>query len=138
MITMSYDDMKKHDGKAYSGMEVGRSHSWVYPDGRWEETKRGPDKWEFTFNSLKTRRNAAPVGSGVRPGSEYHWYILASQKVRKVDANAYQTFMQGLKFKLGHKRPYWRQFSYEYPEQLSEKERIRQILSDALLQLGEC
>ena len=133
---MSYDDMKSHDGKSYSGMKVGGRHSWVYPDGRWEETKTAPDRWEFTFNSIKNRANAAPVGSGVGPGSEYHWYILASQKVKKVDANAYETFMHGLKFKVGHKRPYWRSFSYEYPEQISERHRIMQILSDALLQMG--
>lgn len=134
---MSYDDIKKHNGKPYTGMAVGGTHHWDYPNGIWDELKVSPDKWQFTFNALKKRRNThAPVNSGVRVGSEYHWYILASQKVKKVDANTYQTFMDGIKLKVGHKRPYWKEFSYDYPEQLSEKNRIMQILSDALIQMG--
>ncbi|HEY7317496.1 MAG TPA: hypothetical protein VIE89_07970, partial [Candidatus Binatia bacterium] len=37
-------------------------------------------------------------------GTEYHWYILAHQNVRKLDANTYTTAMTGLKYKLAHKR----------------------------------
>jgi hypothetical protein len=37
-------------------------------------------------------------------GTEYHWYILGHQTVRKLDANAYTTAMTGSKFKLAHKR----------------------------------
>ena len=33
-----------------------------------------------------------------------HWYILADQNVRKLDANSYATSMTGLKYKLAHKR----------------------------------
>jgi hypothetical protein len=46
----------------------------------------------------------APEGSGVPVGTEYHWYILADQKVKKLDANNYTTSMIGLKYKLAHKR----------------------------------
>jgi hypothetical protein len=37
-------------------------------------------------------------------GTEYHWYILAHQNVRKLDANTYTTALTGLKYKLAHKR----------------------------------
>jgi hypothetical protein len=46
----------------------------------------------------------APEGSGVPVGTEYHWYILAHQNARKLDANSYTTSMIGLKYKLAHKR----------------------------------
>ena len=41
---------------------------------------------------------------GVPVGTEYHWYILADQNVRKVHANNYTTSTTGLKYKLAHKR----------------------------------
>jgi hypothetical protein len=37
-------------------------------------------------------------------GTEYHWYILAHQNVKKVDANRYTTSMTGIKYKLAHRR----------------------------------
>ena len=37
-------------------------------------------------------------------GTEYNWYILANQHVKKLNANDYSTEMTGLKFKLAHKR----------------------------------
>ena len=42
------------------------------------------------------------------------------------------TSMKGFKFKVGHKRPYWKTFSYNYPEQAGYKQRIIKILSDTL------
>ena len=53
---------------------------------------------------VKRRAGRAPEGSGVPVGTEYHWYILAHQNVRKLNANDYTTTMTGLKFKLAHKR----------------------------------
>lgn len=53
---------------------------------------------------IKRRAGKAPEGSGVPVGTEYHWYILAHQHVRKLNANDYTTTMSGLKFKLAHKR----------------------------------
>ena len=50
------------------------------------------------------RAGNAPEGSGVPVGTEYHWYILANQNVKKLDANNYTTSMIGLKYKLAHKR----------------------------------
>ena len=43
--------------------------------------------------------------------------------------------MKGLKFKLGHKRPYWKTFSYNYPEQQTYKEKIITILEEILIDL---
>jgi hypothetical protein len=63
-----------------------------------------PDKWQFSYDVTKRRAGNAPEGSGVPVGTEYHWYILADQKVKKLDANNYTTSMIGLKYKLAHKR----------------------------------
>jgi hypothetical protein len=57
-----------------------------------------------TYAVNKRRAWQAPEGSGVPVGTEYHWYILADQNVRKLDANSYTTSMTGLKYKLAHKR----------------------------------
>ncbi|MGH9912087.1 MAG: hypothetical protein ACRD5E_09455 [Nitrososphaeraceae archaeon] len=52
----------------------------------------------------KRRAGNAPEGFGVPVGTEYHWYIVAHQIVKKVDANKYTTTMTGIKYKLAHKR----------------------------------
>jgi hypothetical protein len=130
--SMGYDDVKEHDGQRYSGMPVGGTHEWRYPDGRWEEEKKGPDRWSFSFSSKKRRRDPAPEGSGADPGTKYHWYILGHQRVQKIDKDSYQTLMQGLKYKLAHKRPYWKRWSSEYPDQRSRGERLEAILEAAL------
>ena len=43
--------------------------------------------------------------------------------------------MKGIKYKVGHKRPQWRTFSYNYPEQNSYKERVIKVLEDTLSKL---
>jgi len=68
-----------------------------------ERKKVTPDKWQFSYNVTKRRAGNAPEGSGVPVGTEYHWYILANQNVKKLDANNYTTSMIGLKYKLAHK-----------------------------------
>jgi hypothetical protein len=85
-------------------MRVGGTHQWYYDKGEWKEKKITPDKWEFTYVTNKRRAWQAPEGSGVPVGTEYHWYLLAHQNVRKPDANSYTTSMEGLKYKLAHKR----------------------------------
>jgi hypothetical protein len=75
-----------------------------YDSGEWKERKVTPDKWEFTYAVPKRRAGNAPEGSGVPVGTEYHWYILAHQTVRKLHANDYTTAMTGMKYKLAHKR----------------------------------
>jgi len=100
----SYDAFKEFEGKRYTGMKVGRGHKWDYAAGEWIEKKLTPDEWEFRYAVPKRRRGKAPEGSGVPVGTEYHWYILADQTVKKVDANNYTTEMWGKKYKLAHKR----------------------------------
>jgi len=66
--------------------------------------------WEIEYQVTKRRAGKAPKGSGVPVSTEYHWYILAHQHVKKLDANNYSTTMTGLKYKLAHKRfdkPKW-------------------------------
>src|SRR5215211_6967096 len=103
-ISKGYNKYKKFEGRKYTGMRVGGTHQWYYDKGEWKEKKIAPDKWEFTYATNKRRAWNAPEGSGVPVGTEYHWYILADQNVRKLDANSYATSMTGLKYKLAHKR----------------------------------
>ena len=116
-------------------MKIGNSHSWNYNNGKWFETKITPEKWNFTFNSVKTRHNLAPTNSGASIGTKYHWYIIADQIATKIDPNSYETEMKGIKLKVGHKRPYWRKFSYNYPDQTCYKERIIEILENRIMEL---
>jgi hypothetical protein len=89
-ISKNYNEYKEFEGRKYTGMKVGRSHKWYYDKGEWKEKKITPDKWEFTYAVNKKRAGQAPEGSGVPVGTEYHWYILAHQNVRKLDANSIQ------------------------------------------------
>jgi hypothetical protein len=103
-ISASYNKYKIFQGKQYTGMAVGRSHKWYYDKGIWIDKKITPEKWLINFETKKRRAGKAPEGSGVPVGTEYHWYILAHQKVKKLDPNTYSTALNGLKFKLAHKR----------------------------------
>jgi hypothetical protein len=100
----TYNEFKVFEGKKYTGMRVGGRHKWYYEKGEWNEKKLTPDRWEFSYAVPKRRAGHAPPGSGVPIGTEYHWYILAHQNVRKLDENTYSTAMTGLKYKLAHKR----------------------------------
>ena len=118
-------------------MKIGKSHSWNYKSGKWIETKLTPDKWEFRFNSLKTRARAAPKNSGARINTKYHWFVVADQLATKINQNSYMTSMKGLKFKVGHKRPHWKTFNYAYPEQMSYKERIINLLERLISEIKD-
>lgn len=131
-ISKTYNELKEFEGKKYTGMKVGGSHMWYYDKGEWKEKKITPDKWEFKYAVTKRRATYAPEGSGVPVGTEYHWYILADQNVRKVDANNYTTSMTGFKYKLAHKRAErekWNIADY------AQRERLIQILQDTIVQL---
>lgn len=109
-LAKSYNKFKEFEGQQYTGMKIGRSHKWYYDKGEWKEKKITPDEWEINYAVTKRRAGKAPEGSGVPVGTEYHWYILAHQHVRKLNANDYTTTLSGLKFKLAHKRfdkPTW-------------------------------
>ena len=102
--SVSYDEFKEYEGRKYTGMKVGRSHKWYYDKGEWKEKKITPDLWEINYAVTKRRAGKAPEGSGVPVDTEYHWYIVAHQNVRKLNANDYTTSMAGLKFKVAYKK----------------------------------
>jgi len=102
--SVSYNEFKEYEGRKYTGMKVGRSHKWYYDKGEWKEKKITPDLWEINYAVTKRRAGKAPEGSGVPVDTEYHWYIVAHQNVRKLNANDYTTSMAGLKFKVAYKK----------------------------------
>jgi hypothetical protein len=104
-LKKTYDAFKNYEGRRYTGMRVGGHHKWHYDSGVWKETKVAPDRWQINFAVVKRRAGHAPEGSGAAVGTEYHWYILAHQTVRKIDANSYTTALTGLKYMLSYKRP---------------------------------
>jgi len=130
-----YNSLKTYNNKIYSGMKIGNSHHWNYKNGKWYETKKTPERWDFKFNSIKTRINPAPTNTGAAIKTKFHWYIIADQIATKINNNSYMTSMNGVKFKLGHKRPHWKTFSYNYPNQTPYKERIINILEDIIKKL---
>jgi hypothetical protein len=103
-IAESYNHWKMYEGHQYTGVKIGRGHKWYYDKGVWKDKKITPDMWEINYSVIKRRAGHAPEGSGAPVGTEYHWYILAHQHVRKINADDYTTTMSGLKFKLAHKR----------------------------------
>jgi hypothetical protein len=103
-MAATYNEFKDFEGQMYTGMKIGRSHKWYYDKGEWKETKITPDLWQINYAVIKRRAGKAPEGSGVPVGTEYHWYIMAHQNVRKLDANNYTTSLTGLKYKVAHKR----------------------------------
>src|SRR5215218_10453118 len=103
-LSKTYNEFKTFEGHQYTGMKIGRSHKWNYDKGVWKETKITPDLWEVSYAVTKRRAGKAPEGSGVPVGTEYHWYILAHQNVKKLNANDYSTSLTGFKYKLAHKR----------------------------------
>ena len=122
----TYNRMKTDlaTGTKYTGARIGFVHNWQYPDGQWKEQKVDPNRWEFSFACTKRRNVTAPTNSGASEGTRYHWLILADQQAEKIDNDQYKTLMVGTKFKMGHKRPYWRGFSYTYPEQKSYRQSL--------------
>lgn len=103
-LSDSYNRYKIHEGRQYTGMQIGRSHKWYYDKGEWKETKITPDLWRIFYSVIKRRAGKTPEGSGAKVGTAYHWYIMAHQRVEKLNANDYSTTLMGLKYKLAHKR----------------------------------
>lgn len=128
----TYNEYREFQGRKYTGMKVGRSHKWYYDKGEWKEKKVTPDQWDFNFSVDKKRAGQAPEGSGVPVGTEYHWYILAHQNVKKVDANRYTTSMTGIKYKLAHRRA--ERENWNITEE-AQKKRLIQILENLTVQL---
>jgi hypothetical protein len=65
-------------------------------------------------------------------GTEYHWYIVAHQNVRKMDANTYTTAMTGVKFKVAHKRA--DKDAWSATEQ-TQKKNVLKLLKEMVAQL---
>ena len=128
----AYEEYKEFNGIKYTGMRVGGSHKWYYEKGIWSEKKIAPDKWELTYSVNKKRAWDAPEGSGVPVGTEYHWYILAHQNARKLDANNYATSMTGIKYKLAHKRA--DRLNWNTSENQQRKQLV-QILEELIIQV---
>jgi len=128
----SYNEFKEFEGTHYTGMRVGRSHKWYYDKGEWKETKITPDLWEISYAVTKRRAGKAPEGSGVPVGTEYHWYILAHQNVRKLNANDYTTALTGLKYKLAHKRADKNKWSASAKAQ---RKRLVKLMKELIAQL---
>jgi len=136
-ISESYDRFKEHDGKFYTGMQIGRSHKWFYDKGEWKETKITPDLWRIFYSVVKRRAGKAPEGSGAKVGTAYHWYIVAHQRVQKLNANDYTTTLMGLKYKVAHKTADNDKWSAKTPTQRSHliqflKEWIRQLEKEVI------
>ncbi len=131
-VAAGYNTVKEFEGRKYSGMRVGSGHSWYYRQGEWKETKVTPDKWQFTYAVNKHRKWDAPDGSGAPVGTEYHWYVLAHQNVRKLNANEYTTSMTGVKYKLAHRRAASRKWSASEGAQLRQ---LIRILEENIIEL---
>jgi hypothetical protein len=133
-IAASYNKYKEFEGKQYTGMKIGRRHTWYYDKGEWTEKKITPDKWEISYEVTKRRKGKAPEGSGVPVGTEYHWYILAHQVVRKLNANDYTTALTGLKYKIAHKRANYEKWS---ASDTAQRKRLIALLEDYVAQLKQ-
>jgi hypothetical protein len=133
-VSASYNQYKFYNGKQYTGMKVGRSHKWYYDKGIWHDKKLTPDKWAINFEVTKRRAGKAPEGSGVPVGTEYHWYILAHQLVKKLDANSYSTAMNGVKFKLAHKRSTKKEWSIN---DKAQRKQLIKLLKSYIKELEE-
>ena len=131
-VSESYNEFKKFHGREYTGMKVGRSHKWYYDKGEWRETKVTPDLWEVSYAVRKRRAGHAPEGSGVPVGTEYHWFILAHQDVKKLNANDYSTSLTGIKYKLAFKRAGNEKWN---ATPRTERNRLIKLLEDYISQL---
>lgn len=99
-----YNKYKEYNGKRYTGMKIGGQHKWYYAQGEWKERKKTPEEWDVFYQTKKTRAGKAPEGSGAPVGTGYNWLIVAHQRVDKLDANNYMTYLEGKKFKVAHLR----------------------------------
>jgi hypothetical protein len=131
-LAAGYNKYKMYNGQQYTGMQIGRSHHWHYDEGDWKETKITPDLWEISYAVTKRRAGHAPENSGVPVGTEYQWYILSHQHVKKLNANDYSTEMTGLKFKLAHKRSDHAGWNTKAPTQ---RKHLVNFLKDIIAQL---
>lgn len=98
-----------------TGVPIGYQHDWDYTNARWKEEKTTDNQWEVDFSSIKRSRTPKAEGYGPPAGYKVHWLLLCDQVVEKIDKDSYNTHMTGTKIEIGHKMPYWKAFSNEYP-----------------------
>ncbi|KAL4803830.1 hypothetical protein BDV18DRAFT_39816 [Aspergillus unguis] len=132
-FTGAYNSLKSYKGQYYSGMAVGGSHTWNYDQGVWKETKEEPDLWRVDYRTNKRRARNAPKGSGAPVGTEYHWLIVGHQHVKKIDANTYETTLEGSKYKLAYKSA--TSNSWSVPTVRKQREREIELLEDAKMRV---
>lgn len=133
----SFDKQKTWGGRTYTGMKVGRTHTWNY-EGRWKERKLGPDLWEVSFVATKTRKGkGAPEGTGAPVGTEYLWFFAPTTQVaRKMDANTYQTHLEGLKWKIGFRPATAKTWDFEWEKTgVTARQRAIKALEQTLADL---
>ncbi|KAL3455886.1 hypothetical protein BJX64DRAFT_53997 [Aspergillus heterothallicus] len=128
-----YNALKSYKGQYYSGMAVGGSHTWNYDQGVWKETKEEPDLWRIDYRTNKRRARKAPQGSGAPVGTEYHWLIVGHQHVKKIDANTYETVLEGSKYKLAYKSA--NSNTWSVPTVKKQREREVELLEDAKMRV---
>ena len=125
-----FQEARRRNGDRNMGMPMGNTHDWNYV-GRWREMKVKPDLWTVLFSATKSRRKRIRnYSKAPKPGTEYNWFFMGQQVARKIDANSYETFLTALKFKVGHKRPHWRAFTYDYPGQQPETEMLNKYIRE--------
>src|SRR5207244_4057404 len=92
---------------------------------------------EVDFRATKKRKGRAPEGSGAPVGTDYHWFFApTSQSARKMDANTYETRLEGLKWKLGFRPATSPTFDYEWSRsKATARQRAIRILEQALADL---
>lgn len=120
------------EGKKYSGAPIGYEHHWKYTEPDVQERKLSPDMWQFRMKSTKRKVIKSQTNGNIQPGTQYHWYFIGDQIVKKIDENSYETDLQAIKYKIGHKRPYWRGFSYTYEDQIKAGRSQTQMKINAL------
>ncbi|KNC49768.1 uncharacterized protein AMSG_11934 [Thecamonas trahens ATCC 50062] len=145
----SYNQRKVHNGKLYSGMRVGSTHRWNYSDAALEVSEMKapagdsslgvltPMQSQLAYEAVKSRLNAAPIGSGAAVNTIYHWFLVTELAFGDAsdDGKVTSATLRGPKFKLAHKRPHWRKFSAEYsgntPVPRKRIECLESLLGDA-------
>ena len=76
------------------GVPPGYRERWKYT-GLWDETKKKPGLWNFTFQATKRRRakGYGPFGKGTKGA----WKIKGIQYIEKTGKGQYQTKLIGTK-----------------------------------------
>ncbi|MGX5816669.1 hypothetical protein ACWKWU_00645 [Chitinophaga lutea] len=133
-VSTSYNRYKTFGEQQYTGMKIGGHHKWYYDKGVWKESKLTPDLWRIHYEVIKRRAGKAPTGSGAKVGTGYEWYILAHQRVVKLNADDYTTEMTGLKLKLAHKRADKGKWS---ASAASQRKSLIQFLKDMIHELEQ-